>query len=142
MVLAFFTSYAYASSGPAASSNASAPLVAETSAAAGTACACCAGSSGPTVERATVRSGDVQRIEVDVTGAAFVPDRIIAVAGVPIEIVFGRGSGCLAEVVFPDLDVRRDLTAGGAVVRLPALPASEHRFSCGMGMVFGTLVLR
>jgi len=89
-----------------------------------------------------VRSGDVQRVEVDLSGGAFVPDRIIAVAGVPIEIIFGQGSGCLAEVVFPDLDVRRDLTAGGAVVRLPALPAGEHRFSCGMEMVFGTLVLR
>lgn len=141
VVLAFLTSFSYAASGVGPSVELPvppAPAASDTSA-----CACCGGSSaGPSVERETVLSGGVQRISVDPSSGLFVPDRIVAAAGVPIEIAFGEGSGCLAEVVFPDLGVRRDLTGDGAVVLLPAMPAGEHRFSCGMEMVFGTLVVR
>lgn len=86
--------------------------------------------------------GPVQRIAVDVSRGYFDPTIINAKAGVPLEIAFGQGQGCLARVEFPDLGVDRDLTSGGATVSLPALKPGEYVFSCGMQMVYGKLVVR
>jgi hypothetical protein len=84
--------------------------------------------------------GGVQRISIDLTKGYFDPSIIHAKAGVPLEISFGQGSGCLARVLFPDFSVNQDLTNGGAKVRLPAMKAGEYGFSCGMHMVYGTVV--
>ena len=88
-----------------------------------------------------VSNGAVQRISVDVSKGYFDPAVIRAKAGVPLTVSFGSGSGCMSRVVFKEFDVDRDLTAGGAVIELPALEAGEYPFSCGMEMVFGTLVV-
>lgn len=111
--------------------------------AAGGGCACCGGSGGPSVEKPTKVSGGVQRIEVDTSKGSFDPDRIIAKAGIPIEIEFTRSpGGCLSRVLFSDFGIDQDLTAGPATVRIPAQKAGEYQFSCQMQMVFGTLVVR
>lgn len=104
--------------------------------------ACCGtGTPAEAPEGATSVESDIQRIAVDVSKGYFDPTVIRAKAGLPIELTFSEGSGCLAEVMFPDFDVHEDLTSGGAVVTLPALAAGEYGFSCGMQMVFGTLVV-
>lgn len=89
---------------------------------------------------ATLANG-VQRIAVDVSAGYFDPTVIDLAAGVPTEITFSEGSGCMAEVEFPDFKISEDLTSGGAVVKLPALQPGEYGFNCGMQMVFGTLVV-
>jgi plastocyanin domain-containing protein len=86
--------------------------------------------------------GAVQRISVDLSTGAYEPSVITAKAGVPLEITFGQGSGCLASVLVPDFGIDQDLTQGGAVVKLPAMKAGEHQFSCGMQMVFGSIVVK
>jgi len=107
----------------------------------GAGCACCGNSgSGETIEGQTVVEGDVQRIAVDAS-AGYNPNVIRATAGVPIEITFSQGSGCMAQVMSRDLGFFEDLTAGPKTVKLPALPAGEYGFSCGMEMVFGTIVV-
>jgi hypothetical protein len=111
------------------------------SAAGGAGCACCGNSgSGETVEGQTVIEGDVQRISVDAS-AGYNPNVIRATAGIPIEITFSQGSGCMAEVMSRDLGFFEDLTAGPKTIKLPALTAGEYGFSCGMEMVFGTIVV-
>ena len=85
--------------------------------------------------------GGVQRISVDLTKGYYDPSIIHAKAGVPLEVTFGQGSGCLSTVLVPDFSVSRDLTNGGAVVRLPAMKAGEYSFSCGMRMVYGKIVV-
>jgi hypothetical protein len=110
-------------------------------AAGGAGCACCGDSgSGETVEGQTVIEGDVQKISVDAS-AGYNPNVIRATAGVPIEITFSQGSGCMAEVMSRDLGFFEDLTAGPKTIKLPALAAGEYGFSCGMEMVFGTIVV-
>ena len=84
--------------------------------------------------------GGVQRISIDLTKGYFDPSIIHAKAGVPLEIAFGQGSGCLARVLFPDFSVDQDLTNGGATVSLPAMKAGEYGFSCGMHMVYGKVI--
>lgn len=87
--------------------------------------------------RATVET--VQRIHVHVTDG-YDPDTIIVTAGVPAEIEFSEGHGCLGTVVFDALGIESDLEHGGAIVKLPPLDPGTYAFRCGMDMVHGTLV--
>lgn len=86
-------------------------------------------------------AGGAQRISVDLTKGYYDPSIIHAKAGVPLEISFGQGSGCLGSVLIPDFSVDQDLTNGGAVVKLPAMKAGEYSFSCGMQMVYGKIIV-
>ena len=81
----------------------------------------------------------VQRVSVHVTDG-YDPDTIIIGAGVPAEISFSEGHGCLGRVVFDSLGIDVDLENGGACVRLPALEPGTYGFRCGMDMVHGTLI--
>ena len=65
---------------------------------------------------------------------------IIIGAGLPAEISFSEGHGCLGRVVFDSLGIDVDLENGGACVRLPALEPGTYGFRCGMDMVHGTLI--
>ncbi|MBU4555973.1 MAG: cupredoxin domain-containing protein [Actinobacteria bacterium] len=91
---------------------------------------------------AAVVADGVQRIDVDVSAGYYDPTVIQLAAGVPAVITFSQGSGCLAEVQFPDFGIQKDLTHGGAVIELPALESGEYGFNCGMEMVFGTLLVQ
>jgi hypothetical protein len=81
----------------------------------------------------------VQRIRVHVTDG-YDPDTIIVTAGVPTEIEFSEGHGCLGTVVFDAFAIEADLEHGGAIVKLPPLDPGTYAFRCGMDMVHGTLV--
>lgn len=107
----------------------------------GAGCACCGNSgTGESVEGETIIDGDVQRISVDAS-AGYAPNVILATAGVPLEITFSEGYGCMAQVMSRDLGFFEDLTTGPRTIALPALEAGEYGFSCGMEMVFGTIVV-
>lgn len=106
-------------------------------------CACCGNSgTGETIEGAAVIEGDVQRITVDATNG-YNPNVIKLVAGIPAEITFGQGSGCMAQVISQDLGFFEDLTSGPKTIRIEGadLQPGEYGFSCGMEMVFGTIVV-
>ncbi len=86
--------------------------------------------------------GDVQRIDVDVSKGYFDPSQITLESGMPAEIVFGTGSGCMAEVMFEDFGILEDLRNGGTTISLPAMEPGIYEFSCGMRMVYGSLVVK
>ena len=96
--------------------------------------------TGAPVEGVAQVSGGVQAIAVKV-GTTYAPNIIKLKAGVPAEITFGQGGGCTAQVVSQDLGFSEDLSAGPKVVKLPALEKGTYAFSCGMGMVFGQIVV-
>lgn len=107
----------------------------------GAGCACCSNSgSGESIEGQTTVEGEVQRISVDAS-AGYNPNVIRATAGIPIVITFSEGYGCMAQVMSRELGFFEDLTTGPKTIRLPALDAGEYGFSCGMEMVFGTIVV-
>jgi hypothetical protein len=150
---AFFVSYQFASaqSADAAGTQANAATSAAYSTSAATApeayadsgsgCACCGGSSGEAIEAAAVVESDgVQRISVD-TLAGYDPNVIVLEAGVPAEITFSEGYGCLAEVMSSDLGFFEDLQSGPRTIALDALEPGTYGFSCGMEMVFGQIVV-
>jgi mono/diheme cytochrome c family protein len=83
-------------------------------------------------------------IEIVVEGG-YKPARVEVGAGKPIRLKFIRREygGCTREVVFPALNIRRELPPNRAVtVELPAnLAPGEYEFKCGMDMIRGTLVV-
>lgn len=104
---------------------------------------CCgSGSGGPKVTKQAQVSGDVQKIAVDLSTGSYNPSEIVLKAGVPAEITFGQGSGCLAQVQSQDLGFFEDLTGGPKTVNVPALKAGTYGFTCGMGMVSGSIVVK
>jgi Cu+-exporting ATPase len=96
--------------------------------------------TGAPVEGTAQVSGGVQAIAVKV-GTTYSPNVIKLKAGVPAEITFGQGGGCTAQVISQDLGFSEDLSAGPKVVKLGALKPGTYGFSCGMGMVFGKIVV-
>ncbi|MBI2778119.1 MAG: cupredoxin domain-containing protein [Chloroflexi bacterium] len=93
--------------------------------------------------RAQPDAGGRQVVEITVRGG-YRPHVIRARAGVPLRIVFQRDDddACSERVVFsaPRLD-RRLAPAGMTTVDLPAQPAGEIRFTCGMGRYRGRIEL-
>lgn len=85
----------------------------------------------------------VREVEVVVDGG-YAPSRIELRAGERVRLRFVRRDygGCTREVVFPTLNLRRELPTGQPVtVDLPALPVGETPFQCGMNMLRGSVVV-
>jgi plastocyanin domain-containing protein len=91
----------------------------------------------------THEHGALHEIEVVVDGG-YKPNRIEIHEGERVRLKFVRKdySSCTREVVFPKLNIRRELpTNQPVVIELPALAAGEYEFRCGMNMIRGTLVV-
>ncbi|HEY8430901.1 MAG TPA: cupredoxin domain-containing protein [Sandaracinaceae bacterium] len=85
----------------------------------------------------------VYRVQVNARG--YEPSEITAPAGQPVRLVFTRTTdeGCGQQLVFPELDIRRDLPLDEPVAVDLTMPASGRvRFTCGMDMYEGALVAR
>lgn len=85
----------------------------------------------------------VREIEIVVEGA-YKPSRIEVREGERVRLKFVRKDygACTREVVFPKLDIRRELPTNKPVsIDLPPLAPGEYPFHCGMKMVKGTLVV-
>lgn len=84
------------------------------------------------------------RYEVAITEAGLMPATIRIPAGRAAEIVFTRRTEntCGTDVVFPELDIHRDLPLDTpVVVALPPQPAGTLTFACDMGMLRGTIIV-
>jgi len=97
---------------------------------------------GQPVARATV-AGGVQVVDITVRGG-YSPDAVRVVPGLPVRLVFDRqeDSTCSGRLLVPDLGVDVALPAFHATtVTLPAMGEGAHEFTCGMGMLHGTLLV-
>lgn len=105
---------------------------------------CCGGrgAAGPKVSKQAQAVAGVQKISVDLSSGSYNPSEIVLKAGVPAEITFGQASGCLSQVQSQDLGFAEDLSGGPKTIKLPGLKAGTYSFSCGMGMVFGSVVVK
>ena len=92
---------------------------------------------------AKVGATGVQQAVIQVEGG-YSPARVRLRAGQPARLVFDRReeSSCSEEVVIPDLGIRRFLPAHQRTgVDLPPQRAGTYEFTCGMGMLRGSLVV-
>jgi plastocyanin domain-containing protein len=80
-----------------------------------------------------------------VGASGYSPSEVTATAGEPLRLVFTRTTdeGCGQQLVFPTLDIRRDLPLDEPVAVDITVPASgQVRFTCGMDMYRGAVVVR
>jgi plastocyanin len=104
---------------------------------------CCGGgAAGPQTTKKADVSGDVQKIAVDVSKGYYDPSTIELKAGVPAEITFSQSGGCTAQVQSQELGFFEDLSAGPKTVKVGALQPGTYSFTCGMGMVSGSIVVK
>ncbi|MEO8182409.1 MAG: cupredoxin domain-containing protein [Deltaproteobacteria bacterium] len=85
------------------------------------------------------------RIAVTVDGQGYRPASVKAPAGQAIELEFTRTTDqtCGKEVVFPSLNIRRDLPLNQPVTVPLTMPASGSlAFTCGMDMFRGSVVVQ
>jgi P-type Cu+ transporter len=85
----------------------------------------------------------IQEITVRVEGT-YQPDRIQVQAGVPVRLKFDRQEtvGCSERVIFPDLQINRELPAYQTTILefTPDKPGT-YTFACGMNMYRGQLIV-
>lgn len=96
------------------------------------------------LSRKPARAATRNEVRVRVLGG-YVPDVIVTEAGVPLRITFRREetASCSERVVFPAFGKVATLPAyeDVAVDLLPQRPGN-YEFTCGMGVLRGTLVVR
>ena len=99
--------------------------------------------AGGTAVAATAEGAGPQRVRVEVKGG-YSPALIKVRAGRPVRLEFFRNetNGCTEEVVLADFGIRSLLPAYRTtpVDFTPQKPGS-YEFTCGMGMVRGTVVV-
>lgn len=86
-----------------------------------------------------------REVAVEVGAEGYAPAEITAAAGSPLRIVFTRTTdeGCGQQLVFPTMDIRRDLPLNQPVAVDLTVPAEGRvRFTCGMDMYDGALVVQ
>jgi plastocyanin domain-containing protein len=84
-------------------------------------------------------------IQVTVGAAGYVPARIEVERGKPVRLAFVRpdGNNCGGTVLFPGRNLKYALPVGQVVlVELTPTEPGEIGFTCGMGMLEGTLVVK
>lgn len=82
----------------------------------------------------------VQVVSVNIGETGYEPSVLRVKAGAPIHLTIGRGEGCAAGFLIPDLGISADNSSGPTTVSLSSLEPGSYRFSCGMDMVSGTIV--
>ena len=89
-------------------------------------------------------SSGVQEVDITVKGG-YSPDIIEVERGKPVQLSFYRDeeNSCSEELLMPDFSIRRDLPAFKTtlVELLPDRPG-RFEFTCGMGMLRGSLIVR
>ena len=91
----------------------------------------------------TAPSDGRPEVAITVDADGYHPAQATAPAGQPVRLVFTRTSddGCGQQLVFPDLDIRRDLPLDERVAVDVTMPASgQIAFTCGMAMYQGSVV--
>jgi plastocyanin domain-containing protein len=87
-------------------------------------------------------SGGAISITADEKG--FKPSSVTVKKGAPATLVFTRTSDdtCATEVVFPQLDIKKDLPKGQPVsITVPTDKEQTLTFQCGMGMYKSSVVI-
>jgi plastocyanin len=84
-------------------------------------------------------------IRINVTANGYMPSQISVERGRPVKLLFYRADGqnCASTVVFPQLNITRELPVNEeVVVEFTPDGAGEFSFTCGMGMYKGLLVVQ
>ena len=99
----------------------------------------------PTTEAVAATGDDMsQTVEIVVDGG-YTPRTVTLKKGVPATLVFLRKdpSGCLEEVLMPDFGVSQKLPVNKSYeIVINPYTAGEFKYTCGMQMFSGTVVVK
>ena len=111
--------------------------------------AACGKSQEPAAQAATASAapalppaGEGRLVEITATNDGYKPKVVEAKQGEKLILRFTRKtpSGCLAEIVFPGLNIKKDLPVDKPVdIAVTADKPGKIPFQCGMAMVFGSV---
>ena len=99
----------------------------------------------PAVAAATVILPDgSQRVEMEITSQGYSPHTIEVVEDIPVtwEIYGTEQLGCASTLVAPTFDISTNIAPGFNEVRFTPTEPGTYVFSCSMGMVRGTMIVR
>lgn len=96
----------------------------------------------PIDDKPAKKAAAVQRLAIRIGELGYEPAIVSAKAGTPIVLTVAQGDGCAAGFLIPQLGVAADNSIDDAEIELPALSAGTYRFTCGMEMVEGRLVVQ
>ena len=68
----------------------------------------------------------VQHLAVDVSTGDYVPAELSATAGTPIQITFSQGQGCATSIVFPEFNLKTDVSQGPKTLDLGVLQPGDE----------------
>ncbi len=93
--------------------------------------------------QASITENNVQEIRMTVDYNGFYPNQFTLRKGVPTRwIIDGkRVSGCMDEIIVPDLNIRKKIITGENVVEFTPQIEGIISFSCWMGMVRGKFII-
>lgn len=101
------------------------------------------GEAAPRVAETPV-SIPADAIKINVSSSGYEPSQISVKKGEKVTLAFTRtdAQNCAGTVLFPQLNISRQLAVGETVViELAPNEAGEINFSCGMGMYKGTVIV-
>ncbi len=90
-------------------------------------------------------SSSVQSVKVELTDKGYQPASLKLKRGVPARITFVRRieETCGKEIAIPEYNIRRALPLNEpVVVEFTPNKSGEFNFTCGMGMLRGTVIVR
>lgn len=87
-------------------------------------------------------ASEPQKIRIAIGATGYSPSTVTASANRSLSLVVGKGEGCAAGFLIPELNVDKDNSTGSVTINLGKVPAGTYQFSCGMEMVTGTLVVK
>jgi plastocyanin domain-containing protein len=70
------------------------------------------------------------------------PSSVTVDAGRPVKITVAKGEGCAAGFYMPELGIEKDNSAGPVTFTLDPLDPGTYTYTCGMGMVSGSIVVK
>lgn len=90
-------------------------------------------------------AAEAQTVTVEVSGMSYSPNEVVVEKGVPVRMEFVRDDKptCGGKVVFPELEIEREVPAGETtVVEFTPKKSGELTFTCGMKMMKGKIVVQ
>ena len=95
--------------------------------------------------RARRKLPSVQRVTIALTEKGYEPTSLKLRRGVPAQVTFLRkvSATCGTQIVIADYDIKRDLPLNVPVlVKFTPKKSGDFSFTCGMGMLRGSLIVR
>jgi Cu+-exporting ATPase len=103
------------------------------------------GKSNRSAKAKAARRAHPKTVRVTVNKNGFSPSSVNVEEGFPLTLIFRRTTreGCGSRVVFPSLNITRDLPVGKNVtVKFTPDQTGEIAFTCGMGMMKGKILVQ